>query len=72
MASNLENLETFKSNLLEAAAAWTGSGLKEVSLTSPTGKNVTYRSFKDLTDAIRDVNTLINLESPDIGYSQGY
>ena len=72
MATDLENLSTFKSNLLAAAAAWTGSGLKEVSITSPTGKSVTYRSLTEIMEAVKRTNELINAESPDITYSQGY
>jgi len=65
-------LTTWKTNLINAMIAWTGSGLKEITITSPTGNSVTYRSIKELADAIAAINALLNAEDPDIGYSRGY
>lgn len=72
MATDLENLATFKSNLIAALAAWTGSGLKEVTVTSAVGTSVTYRSLEEIMAALDRVNALIASEYPEITYSRGY
>ena len=71
MATDLENLRTWKSNLLAAMAAWTGSGLKEVTVKTAVGTEVTYRSYADLVNAIKGVNDLLKAEDPVIVISRG-
>lgn len=71
MATDLENLRTFKSNLLVALATWENSGLKEATVSTDIGTSVTYRSYEDLLKAIENVNKVIAMESPDMIISRG-
>lgn len=71
MPSDLDYLRTFKTNLLIALSTWTGSGLKEATVSTGVGTSVTYRSLTELKDALKGVNELIAAESPDVVISRG-
>jgi len=68
MATNLENLETIKSNLLTALASITASPKPTYSI---DGQSVSWGDYyRSLMDQVKAVNELINMESPYIVVSQ--